>query len=180
MIWDGDTRASRTPGVPAVRTGWNVLESAPGPGAAGTTASGLVAGIEGSTGHTVAVVPIHAPTAAELETLMASLVRSTLRFGVVCNVRTRFMVDIDWDVGHFVSAWGYDEHAREVAIADTYAELGTVGMPLGCRLVKSSVLADAMTADGGRGLLVLVPTSERNAALDIAGALGLSTEVWST
>nr|WP_296780568.1 hypothetical protein [Rhodococcus sp. (in: high G+C Gram-positive bacteria)] len=180
MVWAGHTGAARPAGVAVVRTGWNSLESAADPGAAGTSASGLVAGIEGATDHAVAVVPISAPTAAELETLMDSLMCSTLHFGVVCNVRTRFMVDIDWDVGHFVAAWGYDEHTGEVAIADTYAELGTVGMPPGCRLVPSTALADAMTADGGRGLLVLVPAGERDAALGIAEVLGLRTAVWST
>lgn len=178
--WPGGLPGARPPGVPVLHDGWDSLPTAAGPDKAGTNASGLAQGIENATDHDVAVIAVARPGARDLRKLLVSLTRSRLQFGILANVRTRSIVDFDWDVGHFVAVWGFDDYSGDVAIADTYAELGVAGMPSGCRLVSSEALADAMSADDGRGLLLLVPAHMRDSGVDLVGDLGMDTRLWST
>ncbi|WP_072806575.1 DUF6885 family protein [Rhodococcoides yunnanense] len=179
-LWPGDIPRARPPRVPVTRDGWNVLPIAGTPEEAGTDAARLAAGIETLTEHRVSVIPVARPGVIDLRRLLGELLDRTIEFALLANVRTGPIVESDWDVGHFVVLWAFDQTTGDVAVADTYAELGVAGLPAGCRLVGSNALAEAMSADGGRGLLLLVPTLEHGAALDLAGDLGLRTEVWST
>lgn len=178
--WPQEIPGARPPGVPVLREGWETLPTAESAGAAGTNAAGLASGIERASAGRVSVVPVASPPAEPLRRLLLGLCSTRLRFGLVANVRTRFLTESNWDVGHFVTVWGFDEDADEAAIADTYEELGSPGLPPACRMVTASALADSMAADGGRGLLLLVSSSSLDDARALVDALGLDRRLWDT
>lgn len=180
QVWPGDLAGARPPGVLVDRRGWDSLPTAVSPDRAGTDAAGLGEGIGTVCNGRVAVIPVAAPNADDLRRLLGHLTVGSLQFALLANLRTGVIVESDWDVGHFVILWGFDDTTDDVAVADTYAELGTAGMPPGCRLVKADSLADAMRVDGGRGLLMLVRTEMHDVALELVAGLGLNTDPWST
>ena len=175
-IWPGEIDSTGPPGTPRVTDGWDLLPRAASIDAAGTTAAGLATGIETATDHLVAVVPIMGPGTEGLRLLLALLGDRPFRFGLVANVHTGKLTEFDWNVGHFVTVWGFDPVEDVVAIADTYRELGVPGMPPGCRTVPTLALASSMSE---RGLLLVVDINDRSAALGLTRSLDLRHDVWS-
>ncbi|MFI8567798.1 DUF6885 family protein [Rhodococcus sp. NPDC078407] len=175
-IWPGEIESARPPGTPRLTDGWDALPRAVSIDTAGTTAAGLAAGIETATDHRVAVVPIMTPGAERLRLLLTRLAEVQFRFGLVANVHTSELNELDWSVGHFVTVLGVDTVDDVVAIADTYRELGVPGMPPGCRTVSTDALASSMSE---RGLLLVVDINDRSAALGLTRSLDLRHDVWS-
>ncbi|CAH0319599.1 DUF6885 family protein [Rhodococcoides fascians] len=175
-IWPGAIDSARPPGTPRITDGWDLLPRAASIDAAGTTAAGLTEGIETATDHRVAVVPIVGPSVERLRLLLDRLADGPFRFASLANVHTAELTDFDWNVGHFVTVWGFDPVEDVVAIADTYRELGDPDMPPGCRTVSTDALASAMSE---RGLLLIVDSPDHHAAVDLVRSLDLRHDVWS-
>ncbi|MCZ4521246.1 hypothetical protein O4220_22255 [Rhodococcus ruber] len=175
-IWPGEIDSARPPGTPRVTDGWDLLPRAASIDAAGTTAAGLARGIETATDHRVAVVPIMGPGTEGLRLLLDRLADVPFRFGSVANVHTAELTEFDWNVGHFVTVWGFDPVEDVVALADTYRELGDPDMPPGCRTVPTGTFASAMSE---RGLLLIVDSQDHHAAVGLVRSLELRHDVWS-
>ncbi|MBY4128537.1 hypothetical protein HQO83_09060 [Rhodococcus fascians] len=175
-IWPGEIDSGRPPGTPRLTDGWDVLPRAASIDSAGTTAAGLAEGIETATDHRVAVVPVMGPATDGLRALLDRLGDRPFRFGLVANVHTGKLTEFDWNVGHFAIVWGFDPIADVIAIADTYRELGAPDMPPGCRTVSTDAVAAAMSE---RGLLLIVDSQDRHAAVSLVRSLELRHDVWS-
>ncbi len=174
-IWPGEIDSARPPGTPRITDGWDALPRAASIDAAGTTAAGLAEGIEAATDHRVAVVPIMGPAAEGLRLLLDRLADVRFRFGLIANVHTAELTEFDWNVGHFVTIWGFDQVDDVVAIADTYRELGVPDMPPGCRTISTDAFASAMSE---RGLLLIVDSHDQHAAVGLVRSLELRHDVW--
>ncbi|OZC53529.1 hypothetical protein CH286_00940 [Rhodococcus sp. WWJCD1] len=175
-IWPVEVESTGPPGTPRITDGWDALPRAASIDAAGTTAAGLAEGIETATDHRVAVVPIMGPGAERLRLLLVRLADAHFRFGLVANVHTAELTEFDWNVGHFVTVWGFDPDEDAVAIADTYRELGDPDMPPGCRTVSIDAFASAMSE---RGLLLIIDSHDHHAAVGLVRSLELRHDVWT-
>ncbi|MDI6630706.1 MAG: hypothetical protein QME72_23545, partial [Rhodococcus sp. (in: high G+C Gram-positive bacteria)] len=175
-IWPIEVESARPPGSPRTTDGWDVLPRAASIDAAGTTAAGLAAGIETATDHRVSVVPIRGPGAGRLRLFLSRLADAQFRFSLLANVHTAELTEFDWNVGHFVTVWGFDPAEDGVAIADTYRELGDPTMPPGCRTVSADAFASAMSE---RGLLLIVDNEVHHAAVGLIRSLELRHDLWS-
>ncbi len=185
-IWPHDVAGSRPAGTPWDRTGWDRLPVAPDPEASGTDAAGLADGVAAVTRGSVAVVPASGVGAGadSLGALLVGIAGSEVPIGVVANLRTGALdPDTDWDVGHFVVLWAVDvagSHGGRAAVADAYREVGAPGEPPGCRWVPLALLADAIGAAPGRGLLLMVRADEVATVTGLVTAAGLESTIWST
>ncbi len=181
-IWPHDVEQWRPAGAPQDRTGWDGLPSAPSIGASGTTATGLVAGVESTVGDRVAVaaVPAGKLATSSLRRLLTGLAQARHRVGIVANLRTGPIAPpgMSWDVGHFVVLWAMDLERDAVLLADTYAELGDADLPPGCRTVALTALVEALSAPPGRGLLLLIRSEDRAAAQTLVADADISTGGW--
>lgn len=173
-IWPHDVPEWRPAGAPLDRTGWDRLATSVTIDAGGTDAGGLAGGLAALCPE-VTVVPAGGP--GDAAALLSALVALARPIGVVANLRTGAVAPegVIWDVGHFVVLWGTD--GDQVALADTYAELGTEGFPPGCRLVPGAAL-DVACAE--RGLLVLVDPGEAAAVRTLVAAAGFDDRLWNT
>lgn len=187
-IWPHDVAAWRPAGEALIRTGWDDLPAAASIDTCGTNATGLAAGVE-MTCPTVGVVP--AGGGGDVAALIVALRDLDRPLGLLANLRTgpvappvpphispdasaeTSIEGATWDVGHFVVLWG--THGSQVAIADSYASLGTPGLPPGCRLVDGDALAEALI---GRGLLVLAVDLDQVKA--VVAEHGFDDQLWST
>lgn len=175
-IWPGEFHAARPPGSPRITDGWDALSTSESIEAAGTSAAGLAAGIEAATGNRVLVVSIAQPGASEVSLLLTRLADARFRFGLLANVHTGGLTEFDWNVGHFVTIWGFDAAEDTAAIGDSYRELGSRTMPPGCRTVPVAALAAAMSE---RGLLLMVNSGDQHAAEGLVCSLNLRSRSWS-
>ncbi|MDJ0392754.1 hypothetical protein QMK17_05360 [Rhodococcus sp. G-MC3] len=175
-VYPHEVPHSRPPGVPVTHSGGEALAQTDRPECAGTTAAGLRKGIERATAGRVVVVPAQSPSSTVIRLLLRDLLDSRLRFAVLAHVHTAPITELDWNVGHFVTMWGFDETSDTVAVADTYRELGTPDMPPGCRMVAVDALAVAMDA---RGLLILSHASNTSALIDLVHSIGVTSQIWS-
>lgn len=177
-VWPHDEPAHRPAGSTLVTTGWSELAAADTPGESGTDAAGVARAVTSLTD--VAVVAAGADDWSGLRPLLADLAASPRPVGVLANVRTGPIASASapgWDVGHFVVLWGWDAERDEVALADTYPEVGAPGWPPGCRPVTAGALERALPS---RGLLLLAASASGEAVTRSVRAHGLLTVPWST
>ncbi|WCO67048.1 hypothetical protein PO878_21390 [Iamia majanohamensis] len=185
-IWPHDDPAGRPPGALLDRTGWEALPAAPDAGSSGTDAAGLTRGVATATDGRVVVVPASGVGAdgPAVTHLLVALARAAAPVGVVANVRTGVLdPGAGWDVGHFVALWAVDPEAPDgpqVAVADTYPELGAPGAPPGCRWVPAARLAAAVADPPGRGLLLLARPADEGLVTALVEEAGLAVAPWST
>lgn len=181
-IWPHDVEQWRPAGSPMDRTGWDGLPPAPSIEDSGTSAAGLVAGLETRIGGRVSVTAVPAAELAtsSLRRLLTDLAQARFPVGIVANLRTGPIAPpgMSWDVGHFVVLCAIDLERNEVLLADTYAELGAAGMPPGCRTVSLASLVEALSAPPGRGLLLLIRPADQVSALALVADAGLATRGW--
>lgn len=175
--WPDDLPDARPGGAPAVPTPWvDDLPVAESADRAGTDAADLVGAVVTVTTRDVTAVPA---AGGEPEGLLRLLDRlaDLGPVGVVANLRTGpTLPDGAFDVGHFVVLLGRtEEDEPKVLLADSYAELGAPDLPPACRLVGLPALHEALA---GRGLLLLVRTSDSPVAAELVEAAGLSTDIW--
>lgn len=176
-VWPEDVPEWRPAGVAANTETWRDLPRAHLPDHSGTTAAGLAHALSEAG---VAVTPVPAMPEDDLVALLAGVAGATYPIGVVANLRTGPVLPRGtaiWDVGHFVVLWGVTDDGR-VAVADSYAELGAVGLPPGCRLVTTAALAEALALPPGRGLLLLCRTGDLSLLDELVAGLGVRGDWW--
>ncbi len=165
-IWPHDVSEWRPEGAPLDRTGWERLPAAATIDDSGTDAAGLAAGMA-TLCPDVTVVPARGP--GDATGLLRAVLDLDRPVGVVANLRTGpVSPGATWDVGHFVVLWGMRD--EQVAVADSYVELGAPDQPPGCRLVAGAALDEACAQ---RGLLLLVAPHDADAARAVVADAGL-------
>ncbi|MDO9379412.1 MAG: hypothetical protein Q7T56_11235 [Nocardioidaceae bacterium] len=173
-VWPHDEPAARPPGEASRVDGWDGLPRAGSLDESGTDAASLAAGVERATAGEVAVVGVTGPwTSASVASLLTAVRDAPFPTGVVANLRTGPISGGLWHVGHFVVLWGLDPVAGQVAVADSYTSLGLAGRYL-------ADLDDVAAALPDRGVLLLVRTTEADAASTLVMSGGLETGLWGT
>lgn len=180
--WPTDLPGARPAGADSVKVEWaDELPVAESEDRSGTDAAGLVTAVAALTNGDLSAVPAAGGDAPGLHHLLERLA-DLGPTGVVANLRSgpTLPPEAGFDGGHFVVLWGLSDApgpdgGPQVAVADSYLELGAPGLPPACRLVPLPALHDALA---GRGLLLLVRTSDSPVATELVRAAGMSTDVW--
>jgi hypothetical protein len=198
------SRLRDTASLPAAERGRRDYRLAPPlidePGASGTTAGGLVEGIEGTSDGRLVALPFAGPwTERALEGMFDVAVSLSGAVTLVANLATRhlwggrprpdqllaYLLDgdqsgppPDWDVGHFTCVIGRASGpgGHLYVIADTYPSLGSAGV----HLQPQERLARALERPGmaAGGAIVVASPADVEAVRAGAAKLGLAERAW--